>query len=130
MRPSRNQSLIEALGVEIKVRRLELGLSQEDLAGRCELDRPYITLIESGRKQPTISVLHRLAGALEWSLAEMCGRVEVRYQAMAARLAQPDVLRWVASELEQHGVGPNGSKRCCECHGCQGHLDLVEDGYW
>jgi predicted transcriptional regulator len=60
MRPSRNQSLIEAL-VEIKVRRLELGLSQEDLAGRCELDRPYITLIESGRKQPTISVLHRLA---------------------------------------------------------------------
>ena len=48
MRPSRNQSLIEALGVEIKVRRLELGLSQEDLAGRCELDRPYITLIESG----------------------------------------------------------------------------------
>ena len=84
MRPSRNQSLIEAVGVEIKVRRLELGLSQEDLAGRCELDRPYITLIESGRKQPTISVLHRLSGALEWSLAEMCGRVEVRYQAMAA----------------------------------------------
>ncbi|MDH1254522.1 helix-turn-helix transcriptional regulator [Comamonas thiooxydans] len=76
--------MIEALGVEIKVRRLELGLSQEDLAGRCELDRPYITMIEIGRKQPTISVLHRLAGALDLSMAEMCGRVEARYQAMAA----------------------------------------------
>ena len=84
MRPSRNQSLIEALGVEIKVRRLELGLSQEDLAGRCELDRPYITMIEIGRKQPTISVLHRLAVALDLSLAAMCGRVETRYQATAA----------------------------------------------
>jgi len=80
MRPSRNQSLIEALGLEVKVRRLDLGLSQEDLAGRCELDRPYITLIESARKQPTISVLHRLAGALELSLGEFCQRVDDRYQ--------------------------------------------------
>ncbi len=80
MRPSRNQSLIAALGVEIKVRRLEIGVSQEDLAGRCDLDRPYITLIESGRKQPTISVLYRLAEALELSLAELCARVEARYQ--------------------------------------------------
>lgn len=84
MRPSRNQALIAALGVEVKVRRLEVGLSQEDLAGRCELDRPYITLIEIGRKQPTISVLHRLSGALELSLADLCARVESRYQAASA----------------------------------------------
>lgn len=80
MRPSRNQLLIAALGVEVKVRRLELALSQEDLAGRCELDRPFITMIESGRKQPTISVLHRLAGALDLSLGEFCQRVEDRYR--------------------------------------------------
>jgi len=81
MRPSRNQSLIAALGVEVKVRRLELALSQEDVAGRCELDRPFITLIEVGRKQPTISVLYRLATALELPLGEFCQRVERRYQA-------------------------------------------------
>ena len=80
MRPSRNQLLISALGIEVKFRRQELALSQEDLAGRCELDRPYITLIESARKQPTISVLHRLAGALELSLGEFCHRVEDRYR--------------------------------------------------
>ena len=80
MRPSRNQLLITALGVEVKVRRQELALSQEDLAGRCELDRPYITMIESARKQPTISVLHRLAEALELSLGEFCQRVDDRYR--------------------------------------------------
>ncbi|WP_101049068.1 helix-turn-helix domain-containing protein [Macromonas nakdongensis] len=87
MRPSRNQLLITALGVEVKVRRLELALSQEDVAGRCELDRPFITMIESGRKQPTISVLHRLAVALDLSLGEFCQRVENRYRAESAAAA-------------------------------------------
>ena len=80
MRPSRNQLLITALGVEVKVRRQELALSQEDLAGRCELDRPYITMIEGARKQPTISVLQRLAEALELSLGEFYQRVDDRYR--------------------------------------------------
>jgi transcriptional regulator with XRE-family HTH domain len=79
MRPSRNQKLIEALAVEIKARRQELALTQEDLAGRCDLDRPFISLIEVGKKQPTISVLYRLASALELSFAELAGRVESRY---------------------------------------------------
>jgi transcriptional regulator with XRE-family HTH domain len=84
MRPSRNQPLIAALGVEVKVRRLEIGLSQEDVAGRCDLDRPYITMIESGRKQPTISVMYRLALALDLTLAELSARVEARYEATMA----------------------------------------------
>jgi transcriptional regulator with XRE-family HTH domain len=80
MRPSRNPKLIDALAVEIKARRQELALTQEDLAGRCDLDRPFISLIEVGKKQPTISVLYRLASALELSLAEFAGRVESRYR--------------------------------------------------
>lgn len=79
MRPSRNQELIDALAVEIKARRMELAYSQEDLAGQCELDRPYISLIEVGKKQPTISVLHRLAVALDLSFEEFARRVEHRY---------------------------------------------------
>ena len=79
MRPSRNQELIDALAIEVKARRLELKLTQEDLAGRCDLDRPYISLIEVGRKQPTISVLFRIAIALELTLAEFGDRIESRY---------------------------------------------------
>ncbi len=79
MRPSKNQLLINALATEIKLRRRELGMSQEDLAGGCQLDRPYISLIEVGRKQPTLSVLLRLAEGLQYSLAEFMGLVQQRY---------------------------------------------------
>ncbi len=79
MRPSKNQPLINALATEIKLRRRELGYSQEDLAGNCQLDRPYISLIEVGRKQPTLSVLLRLAEGLQFSLAEFMERVQQRY---------------------------------------------------
>ena len=79
MRPSKNQPLINALAIEIKLRRQQLGLSQEDLAGHCQLDRPYISLIEVGRKQPTLSVLLRLADGLQCSLADFMGSVQRRY---------------------------------------------------
>jgi transcriptional regulator with XRE-family HTH domain len=80
MKPSTNPYLLSALGAEIKVRRQELGLSQDDLAGRCELDRPYISLIEVGKKQPSLSVLWRIATGLEWRLSTLAERVERRYE--------------------------------------------------
>lgn len=79
MRPSTNQALMNALALELKIRRKELGLTQEDLAGRCELDRPYISLIEVARKQPTLSVLYRLSEALELPFGSFLGRVQERY---------------------------------------------------
>lgn len=82
MRPSTLPLLMHALALEIKVRREELGLSQEDLAGRMEIDRPYVSLIEVARKQPTLSVLYRLAQGLDLSLAELMARVERRYEQM------------------------------------------------
>lgn len=90
MRPSKNQLLINALATEIKLRRHALGFSQEDLAGHCQLDRPYISLIEVGRKQPTLSVLLRLADGLKYSLAEFMGLVQERYALELAAASAPD----------------------------------------
>lgn len=70
---------MQALAIEMKVQREQLGYTQEDLAGKCELDRPYISLIEVGKKQPTISVLLRLAHGLGLSLGAFMQRVERRY---------------------------------------------------
>jgi transcriptional regulator with XRE-family HTH domain len=84
MRPSKNVKLMEALAIEVRLRRQQLGLTQEDLAGRCEIDRPYISLIEVARKQPTLSVLLRLADGLDLSLSALAGRVQRRYQALEA----------------------------------------------
>ncbi|MBL8425821.1 MAG: hypothetical protein JNK06_20380 [Candidatus Accumulibacter phosphatis] len=46
-------------------------------------------MIESTRKQPVISVLHRLAGALELSLGEFCQRVDDRYQTELKAVGSP-----------------------------------------
>jgi transcriptional regulator with XRE-family HTH domain len=79
MRPSKNVELMQAMAVEIKVRREELALTQEDLAGRAQLDRPYISLMEVARKQPTLSVLYKIAAGLDFTLADFVERVELRY---------------------------------------------------
>lgn len=79
MRPSRNALLLQALGTALKERRNELGLTQEDVAGVAELDRPFITMIEAAKKQPTVSVLWKLADALQLSPGEFAERVDRRY---------------------------------------------------
>lgn len=84
MRPSGNPLLLQALAVTLRARRAELGLSQEDLAGRAEIDRPFVSLMEVARKQPTLSVLHRLATALEQSLSEFTESIELNYSAIVA----------------------------------------------
>jgi len=79
MKPSTNPELLVALAATIKARRQELEISQEELAGRCEIDRPYISLIELARKQPTVSVLWRIASGLDWRLSELASHLEDRY---------------------------------------------------
>lgn len=83
-RPSKNPKLMEAFASEIKSRRLELQLTQEDLAARCDLDRPYISLIEVARKQPTLSVVWRLALGLELSPSQFIARIDERYERASA----------------------------------------------
>jgi len=85
MRPSRNALLLQALGTALKERRNELGLTQEDVAGVAELDRPFITMIEAAKKQPTVSVLWRLAVALQLSPADFVDRVDQRYSTYLAK---------------------------------------------
>lgn len=79
MRPSRNALLLQALGTALKERRNELGLTQEDVAGAAEIDRPFITMIESAKKQPTVSVFWKLAAALQLSPSDLADRIDQRY---------------------------------------------------
>ncbi|MGM9481821.1 helix-turn-helix transcriptional regulator [Roseateles sp. NT4] len=79
MKPSSIPGLVDALAAEIKARRAELSSTQEDLSDKSGLDRPYISLMEVGRKQPTLSVLFRLAYGLDLTLEELAGRVQRRY---------------------------------------------------
>lgn len=48
----------------VRARREALGLSQEALAERCDLDRTYVSGVERGRRNPTIQAVYRIAGGL------------------------------------------------------------------
>ena len=60
------------------LRKLRVGkkLSQEKLAELCDLDRTYISLLERGLRQPTISTLFKIADALDLPPSELVKKVE------------------------------------------------------
>lgn len=59
------------LGQAIRVRRHLLDISQEELAYRSRLHRSYITDLERGVRNPSLTTISRLADALRISLADL-----------------------------------------------------------
>ena len=53
---------------QIKTRRRELGLSQEELARRCGVTRQTINAIENDKYDPTLSLAFSLARELQCSV--------------------------------------------------------------
>ncbi|MBC3984263.1 helix-turn-helix transcriptional regulator [Streptomyces sp. AC563] len=56
------------LGQTVYDRRIELGLSQADLAERAGMTQPQISRMEGGDTVPTLPLLRRLAKALDGTL--------------------------------------------------------------
>lgn len=76
---SRNDALLEAFAAELRARRSALGISQEELAHRAGVNRTYIAKLELAKNQPTLSVLHSLATALNDELPEVLRATLGRY---------------------------------------------------
>jgi len=68
--------LQDAFGQVLKDLRTERGLSQQQLALDSELDRTYISLLERGLRQPTLSTIFQLAEVLKSSPSDIVVRVE------------------------------------------------------
>ena len=58
------------LGEKIKRMRLQKGLTQEELADRCELTKGYISQLENNLNSPSIATLTDILAALGSSLSE------------------------------------------------------------
>ncbi len=58
--------------------RLAKPFTQSELADSSSLDRTFISLLERGERQPTISTLFKLASALDVSLVSIIQEVERR----------------------------------------------------
>jgi len=59
------------LGGAIKTHRTLLRLSQEELAERCGFDRTYISMLERGKRNPSLLNLLKLAKGLETSISKL-----------------------------------------------------------
>ncbi|MET8828291.1 helix-turn-helix transcriptional regulator [Streptomyces sp. NPDC004610] len=57
------------LGQTVYDRRIELGLSQSELAERAGMTQPQVSRLEGGDTVPTLPLLRRLAKALDGSLS-------------------------------------------------------------
>lgn len=51
--------------------RLEKGMSQGDICRKLDVDRSYISNVESGKKNPTLLTITKLAKALRVSVSEL-----------------------------------------------------------
>ena len=67
------QELLKSVGKRIQDIRVSKGLTQVDLVGKIDgdIDTTNISRIESGRTNPTIYTLYRIANALETKLEDL-----------------------------------------------------------
>ena len=69
-------NLQTAFGDVLRKTRTQAGLSQEQLALDCGLDRTFISLLERGLRQPTLTTLFSLAHSLEIKPSKLIASVE------------------------------------------------------
>ena len=65
------EDIRQILATNLRLARQGLGMSQEDLASAARIDRTYVSGIERGVRNPTITVLARFADALKTTAAEL-----------------------------------------------------------
>lgn len=70
---------IAGVGVAIREFWLQTGLSQDALADRMDVVTSYISMLESGKRYPSIEMLIRLAIALEVRPGEILDRIAELY---------------------------------------------------
>lgn len=66
----------EAFPTVLRILRTEKKVSQEKLAELCELDRTYISLLERGLRQPTISTLFKISKSLGIMASDFVKEIE------------------------------------------------------
>jgi len=72
-----NAPLNEIFGALLRTLRQERGISQEELAFRADVDRTFISLLERGQRQPSLSTVFQLAQALSVKPSVIIERVEL-----------------------------------------------------
>lgn len=70
----------KAFGEVLKEARTARGMSQDALAFASELDRTYISLLERGLRQPSLTTIFTLAAALGTTAEDLVARVREKME--------------------------------------------------
>lgn len=71
MATARTSSLRRTFADNVRARRKELGLSQEELAYRAQVHRTFIGHVERAETNVSIDNIHRISAALEIAASEL-----------------------------------------------------------
>jgi len=83
--PTKDIDPRKALGLRIKQLRAHYEITQEELADRCGLFRTYMSRIESGLANPTLTVLHTLAAGFEMDVTALLAEPDASLTAKEPR---------------------------------------------
>ena len=72
----RVEQISTIFGQVLREQRLSRSLSQEELALAADVDRTFVSQMERGIRQPTITTLMKLAGALGIQPSTLVNRME------------------------------------------------------
>lgn len=70
------QKILKAFGKIVKERRLALNLTQESFSELCELDRTYISGIERGLRNISLTAIVKIATSLQTTSAKLLQDLE------------------------------------------------------
>jgi transcriptional regulator with XRE-family HTH domain len=93
-----------ALGRAIRSSRVEQEITQDTLGVRSQIHPTWISHIESGRVNPTIGNVARIANGLGLTLSELISRAEEIVKRGKAPKAMEAEIRWRPIEKEIDGI--------------------------
>ena len=64
------------IGQKIKTLRLEMKISQQDLAAACNFEKSNLARIEAGRTNPTVGTLEKICQALNVPISKLFESIE------------------------------------------------------
>ncbi len=79
----------DRFSVNLRRARQDAGISQEELAERCEIHRTEVSLLERGGREPRLGTMVKLAAALGTTPEALCSGIAWNSQARAFKVDDP-----------------------------------------
>lgn len=79
----------DRFAVNLRQARRAAGISQEELAGRCEIHRTEVSLLERGGREPRLGMMVKLATALGTTPEALCAGISWNTQTRAFKVDEP-----------------------------------------